>query len=1048
MTGPAISPATAPQLKLFTHQQLFPADASYNLSGLYRVTGEVDVPRLRLALGRLARGIRALNTRFEARDGAVQAVHHEPEDDLDTLVPFTASTGSARDLLAHDLAARSDTPIPPDARQYDFRVHRDDEGVHVTLLFSHLVQDGYSFFNFVAELERLYADPAAELSPAAQDDPATLVRAAAPGPDTLEYFAARLGRLTTLGDDRLQGRRTSTGALLGEERSLEIDPELGELIRSRTRELGCTPFAFFLAAYLVTYARVTGGRELVTGVPLANRRGLRQRQAFGYFVNTLPLVVDLTEHATFQELCRAVQSASVGMLRHQGFDLGAHARRVAPGLAGGLLAPDNTFTYYKEPLRFRLAGCTVESVPLPRRLVKYPLSMNVEDSGTAFVLNAECSDEQWLTDPIGVMRNVLTLVAQDPERRIEDIPALTPDAERELRALVNPDTDRPPFEVPPSLAAWFERTARAEPDRVAVSDGARQITYAELDARARQVARRLTAATPATHVGIAMRRGIDLITVVLGTLKARKAYVPLDPNSPVSRITSILESFPDGLPVVVDDAMRRPAPPGHLLDAAALLAPQADAAADAAAGDAAAGDAAADGDDPDACAYVIFTSGSTGRPKGVQVTHRNVMRLMRSCEDLFGFGPHDTWSLFHSYAFDFSVWEIFGALLYGGRLAIVGEDCAKSPDQFREFLIRERVTVLNQTPSAFGQLTKVLGPGDGERLAVRRVVFGGESLRYASLGAWYEVMGERARLVNMYGITETTVHVTFHPITAADARTETRSAIGRPLADLTVTVVDTDGNVCPPGVPGEMLVGGAGVTPGYLGMPELTAERFPVLGGERFYRSGDLGVVRPDGTLVHLGRIDTQVQLRGFRIELGEIETALLQVDGVHECTVRLDERDAEHPQLVAFAAGAALPETGEIRRMLRERLPAYMVPARIVRTTALPLTINGKVDGAALPWPRVSGTGEEPAAGTAGGGTGTEEAVGTVWTRVLPGVGFGPQDNFFDIGGSSMHVVEVHRLLQEHLAVPGLEMIELYTHTTVRRLAAHIDAVRGASDE
>ncbi|WP_030759242.1 MULTISPECIES: non-ribosomal peptide synthetase [unclassified Streptomyces] len=1046
MTGPAISPATAPQLKLFTHQQLFPADASYNLSGLYRVTGEVDVPRLRGALGRLARGIRALNTRFEARDGAVHAVHHEPEDDLDTLVPLTASTGSARDLLAQDLARRSDTPIPPDARQYDFRVHQDDEGIHVTLLFSHLVNDGYSFFNFVAELERLYADPTAELSPAAQDDPAALVRAAAPGADTLEYFADRLGRLTTLGDDRLKGRRTPTGALLGEERSLEIDPELGELIRSRTRELGCTPFAFFLAAYLVTYARVTGGRELVTGVPLANRRGLRQRQAFGYFVNTLPLVVDLTEHGTFQELCRAVQSASVGMLRHQGFDLGAHARRIAPGLSGGLLAPDNTFTYYKEPLRFRLAGCTVESVPLPRRLVKYPLSMNVEDSGTAFVLNAECSDEQWRTDPMGVMRNVLALVAEDPKRRIEEIPALAADAERELRALVNPDTDRAPFEVPSSLTAWFERTARAEPDRVAVVDGARQVTYAELDARARRVARRLTAATPATHVGISMRRGIDLITVVLGTLKARKAYVPLDPGSPNSRITSILESFPDGLPTVVDDAAGTATPAGNLLDAATLLAP----------------DTADDpreevepqtAEDPDACAYVIFTSGSTGRPKGVQVTHRNVMRLMRSCEDLFAFGPHDTWSLFHSYAFDFSVWEIFGALLYGGRLAIVPQDCAKSPDQFREFLVREQVTVLNQTPSAFGQLTKVLRPGDGERLAVRHVVFGGESLRYASLNGWYEVMGERARLVNMYGITETTVHVTFHPITAADARTETQSAIGRPLADLTVTVVDTDGNVCPPGVPGEMLVGGAGVTPGYLGMPELTAERFPVLGGERFYRSGDLGVVRPDGTLVHLGRIDTQVQLRGFRIELGEIETALLSVDGVHECTVRLDERDVEHPQLVAFAAGADLPETGEIRRTLRERLPAYMVPARIVRTAALPLTINGKVDGAALPWPQASATGGEPAArdgagDVTGGGSGTEDAVRAVWSRVLPGVGFGPSDNFFDIGGSSMHVVEVHRLLQEQLAVPGLEMIELYTHTTVRRLAAHIDAVRGASDE
>ncbi|MFJ3880992.1 amino acid adenylation domain-containing protein [Streptomyces sp. NPDC090077] len=1044
MTGPAISPATAAQVKLFTHQRLFPADASFNLSGLFRVTGGVDVPRLRLALGRLARGIRALNTVFESRDGVVHAVHRVPEDDLDALVPLTVLPGRARDLVARRIAEQSDTPIPPDARQYDFRVYQDDEGTYVTLLFSHLVNDGYSFFNFTAELERVYADPGAELSPAAQDDPSALVGPAAAGADALEYFAERLGRLTTLGDDRLQGRRTASGALLGEERALELGAELGESIRSRTKELGCTPFAFFLAAYLVTYARVTGGRELVTGVPLANRRGLRQRQAYGYFVNTLPLVVDLTEHGTFEDLCRAVQSASVGMLRHQGFDLGANAREVAPRLGGGPLAPDNTFTYYKEPLRFRLAGCTVESLPMPRRLVKYPLSMNVEDSGTGFVLNAECTDEQWRTDPMGVMEQVLTLVAEDPKRRIEEIPALSAEAERELFALVNPGAGAEPYEVPRSLADWFEQTARAHPERVAVNDGDTELTYAELDARAGRVAARLAAATGGSHVGIAMRRGVDLITVLLGTLKAGKVYVPLDPGSPVSRIASILESFPDGLATVVD-AEYWPSPVADFLDAAELLAP-----ARGGDGPPGPGAARADGAGPEDGAYVIFTSGSTGRPKGVQVTHRNVMRLMRSCEGHFGFGPEDVWSLFHSYAFDFSVWEIFGALLYGGRLSVVPEDCAKSPDQFREFLVRERVTVLNQTPSAFGQLVKVLDPGDGERLAVRHVVFGGESLRYASLGGWYAVMGERARLVNMYGITETTVHVTYHPVTPADVRTETQSAIGRPLPDLTVTVVDADGNVCPPGVPGEMLVGGAGVTRGYLGMPELTAERFPDLGGGASYRSGDLGVVRPDGTLVHLGRIDKQVQLRGFRIELGEIETALLSVPGVHEGTVQLDERDPAHPQLVAFAAGAGLPEAAEIRRVLRERLPAYMVPARIVRTAALPLTLNGKVDHAALPWPAAAGTAPEggPAGAAGPAGSATEDAVRAVWGQVLPGTEIGPEDNFFDIGGSSMHVVEVHRLLQERLAVPGLEMIELYTHTTVRRLAAHVDSVRGASDE
>ncbi|WP_338674566.1 amino acid adenylation domain-containing protein [Streptomyces sp. SCSIO 30461] len=1038
MTGPAISPATAAQAKLFTHHRLFPADASFNLTGLFRVTGRPDAQRLRTALDRVARGIRALNTVFESREGVVYAVHREPYEDPDALVPLTVLPGNAEESLALDLAGRSDTPIPPGERQYDFRVFQDDEAVYATLVFSHLVNDGYSFFNFIAELERVYADPQAELSPSTQDDPATLVKPVTASADALDFFAGRLAGLTTLGDDRLQGRRDSSGAILGEERTLELDAELGELVRSRTKELGCTPFAFFLAAYLVTYARVTGGRELVTGIPLANRRGLRQRQAFGYFVNTLPLAVDLTEHGTFEELCRTVQSASVGMLRHQGFDLGAHARQVNPRLAGALLAPDNTFTYYKEQLRFRLPDCTVTPVPLARRLVKYPLSMNVEDSGTAFILNAECSDEQWLTDPMGVMRQVLTVVAQDPKQRIEEIPALSDEAERELFALVNPDSGGEPFAVPPSLAAWFERTARERPQRIAVSDGADELTYAELDERAARIATRLAASTDGSHVGIAMRRGVDLIAVILATLKAGKVYVPLDPHSPVSRITSILESFPDGLPIVVDEE-HWPSPVARFLDAREMLAPLS---ADAPAA------AQTVPQDPDACAYIIFTSGSTGRPKGVQVTHRNVMRLMRSSEGHFGFGPQDTWSLFHSYAFDFSVWEIFGALLYGGRLAVVPEDCAKSPDQFREFLVREQVTVLNQTPSAFGQLLKVLDQGDAERLAVRYVIFGGEALRFSSLNAWYEVMGERARLVNMYGITETTVHVTYHPVTPESARTETLSAIGRPLPDLTVTIADQDGNVCPPGVPGEMVVGGAGVSLGYLGLPELTAERFPVHGGQQVYRSGDLGVVRPDGTLVHLGRIDKQVQLRGFRIELGEIETALLAVPGVRECAVRLDERDPDHPHLVAFAAGLSLPETRTIVRALREKLPSYMVPTQLVRATSLPLTINGKVDDTALPWPEHPGADRERGVAAAPGGPGsdTEAAVRAIWKQVLPGIEIGPEDNFFDIGGSSMHVVEVHRLLQEHLHAPDLEMIELYTHTTVRRLAAHVDVVRGDS--
>ncbi|WP_406835982.1 non-ribosomal peptide synthetase [Streptomyces sp. AHU1] len=1023
-------PATPAQLKLHTHSQLFTNNAAFNLAGAYRITGPVDLARLRMALARLGRGVRALNTVFEQRDGQVLALHRPAPEPRAEDVPLIRLSGDQRGEVARRLAERADTPLPPDApTQYHFTLYQDDHAVYAALLFSHIVMDGYSYFNFVAELERLYADPDAELSPATRDEPSELVPTLPPRPDAIAFFRKQLEHLTTFGDDRLQGRRASDGSLLGEERRLRLDAETSGRIREQAKELGCTPFSYFLAAYLVTYARVTGGRQLVTGLPLAGRRGLRQRQSFGYFVNTLPLAVDLTGHDTFADLCRSVQATTTGMLRHQSFDLAAAAREVCPQAVGGILSTDSTFTYYKEPLQPRLEGCEVEWLIQPRRLVKYPLSMNVEDFGRSFTVNVECSHEQWATDPLAVMRTVLDSVRDDPGVAVTDIPALDARAEAELDYLVNPHRARPAYAVDRSLDDWFSKIVRRFPGRTAVSAGEDRLTYAQLDEASDRIAGRLVREVPGQHVGIAMRRGTALIAAILGVLKARKTYVPLDPGSPAARIEQILHSFPDGLPVVEDES-RWQGLGVTALDADRLLAPGPG------------GSVPSRPADPDDDAYVIFTSGSTGRPKGVQVTHRNVMRLMRSTEEHFGFGPRDVWSLFHSYAFDFSVWEIFGALLYGGRLAVVPDTVAKSPDSFRDFLVREQVTVLNQTPSAFGQLLKVLRPEHRDALGLRYVVFGGEALRYAALQPWFELMGRRTRLVNMYGITETTVHVTFHPVTEQDAQYESASAIGRPLSDLTVRVVDEDGHLCPVGVPGEMVVGGAGVTRGYLARPELTAERFPVRGGAAVYRSGDLGVVRPDGSLVHLGRIDRQVQLRGFRIELGEIESALLSLPGAQECAVRLDERDPEHPALVAFLAGDGLPGDGEVRSVLRRLLPPYMMPSRIVRVDALPLTVNGKVDERALPWPP-SAADAAPSPTTAGS---TSDAVQDVWRSVLPGARFGPDDNFFDIGGSSMHVVEVYQRLQERFGVEGLEMIELFTHTTTRQLAAHIDAIRGTT--
>ncbi|MFI1470389.1 amino acid adenylation domain-containing protein [Streptomyces wuyuanensis] len=1029
----SVTPATPAQLKLYTHARVFPRDPSFNLGGTFHITGPVDVDRLRTVIGRLGAGIRALNTSFEERGGIVYAVHRVPHiADPADLVTVTELHGEGLREAPRRFAATADRPIPPEApRQYDFEIFRAPDGVFVTLLFSHLICDAYTFYMFVTELERLYADPDAELTPAALDEPGSLVTGAAPASSAaVDFFRKRLGGVTTFSDDRLQGSRSAGGALRGHQRHLILTEEESGLIRARAEDIGVSPFAFFLGAYLLVHARVTGRREVVTGLPLANRRGIRQRKASGYFVNILPLAVDLAGYDTFGELCRDVQETTLGMLRYQGFDVAAQVREVCPGAEGGSLAFNSAFTYYKQPLQIRIPGCSIESIELPRRYAKYPLVMNVEDFGSSFNVNVECSEEQWGTDPLACMRQVLeTVSAAGADVPLRDIPAMPPEAERELSRRINPGArvvDDGPF---PSLTTWFSDVARTHAERVAVRDGDESVTYAELDARADRVAHALGREVPGEHVGVAMRRGSDLLAVILGVLKAGKAYVPLDPGSPASRVGRILESFPDGLPVVADEE-RWPDRAVRHLDASALLAP----------GEPVPGPEPVK--DPDACAYTIFTSGSTGRPKGVQVTHRNVVRLFRACEEHFDFGPDDVWSLFHSYAFDFSVWEIFGALLYGGQVVVVPADTARSPQQFRDFLAEYGVTVLNQTPSAFGQLLKVLRPGDRSALDVRYVVFGGEPLRYAALRPWYELMGEQARLVNMYGITETTVHVTHHAVTPADALMEKSSLIGRPLADLTVSVVDGEGRHCPPGVPGELVVAGPGVALGYLGRPDLTSERFVVADGVTAYRSGDLGLARPDGSLVHLGRMDGQVQLRGFRIELGEVESALLSVDGVRETAVRLDDRDPGHPSLVAFVVdSAAVPDDRTLLRLLRERLPAYMVPARTVRLTALPLTVNGKVDDAALPWPSPGDAAPAPLERTPPGRT-TTDLVRSVWSHVLPGVSVGEDDNFFDIGGSSMHVADVHARLQDQLPGVPLDMIALFTHTTVRRLAAHIDTL------
>jgi amino acid adenylation domain-containing protein len=552
------------------------------------------------------------------------------------------------------------------------------------------------------------------------------------------------------------------------------------------------------------------------------------------------------------------------------------------------------------------------------------------------------------------------------------------------------------FTTSDSLIARFESAVAKHPTSTAIRCADRTITYAKLNSDANRVAHRLLALELPSNsfVAIWLDRSIDMVAAMLGVLKAGCTYVPLEATYPAARITQTLE---DARPAaLITDRTLGATLPADI--APCLMFPDQEESRDHNPGLTL---------DPSIPAYIIYTSGSTGRPKGVQVSHTNVLRLLDQTQSHFQFNQSDVWTMFHSFAFDFSVWEIWGPLLTGATLVIVPFETTRSPEDFYRLLARESVTVLNQTPSAFALLSQVEERGLVLPLALRLVIFGGEALKFSALKSWFSRHSDTApQLVNCYGITETTVHVTIRNVTASDALTEQDSLIGGPIPDLQLYLLDETGQQVPDGEPGELCVGGAGVALGYLNRPELNAERFtpnPFAPG-RLYHSGDLARRRADGELVYLGRRDEQVKINGFRIELGEIEAALGAYPGIAQVCVTPIADAAGRTQLAAYFVSIgnqpiAIPA---LAATLSRELPAQMLPAFYTQLPSFPLTSNGKTDPKALPTPSHDNLFTQSSATVEP----QSEIEGAVLALVREAVGIptiGLEDNFFAIGGHSL---------------------------------------------
>ena len=579
---------------------------------------------------------------------------------------------------------------------------------------------------------------------------------------------------------------------------------------------------------------------------------------------------------------------------------------------------------------------------------------------------------------------------------------------------------------------WAETT----PEAIAITDQGQAITYRELASRAANLCERLLrcGAGPEVLIALSAERSAGLIAGLIAILRSGAAYVPIDPSYPADRRAFLLED--SQCPIIVTETRHLAAFSSHTGSVIVI------------------DDASADRivpprfvsvvDVEDPLAYIIYTSGSTGKPKGVEIKRSNVLWLFESTDPWFHFTNSDVWTFFHSYAFDFSVFEIWGALRYGGRLVIVPHEISRDPIAFRSLVRSERVTVLCQTPSAFRVFQAadaLLRPANAD--ALRYVVFGGEALDLRLLASWFDRYGDTSPLlINMLGTTETTVHATYRVIHREDA-TDPRSLIGEPLSGLTIELRNDQGALVNQGHEGEIWIGGAGVGRGYFRRPELSAERF--IGG--FYRTGDLGRLCPDGELEYLGRIDHQVKLRGFRIELGEIEAVLRSAEGVAGAVVELRNDLPGDPALVGYIVPAAhLANLTAIAAHVRLALPEYMCPTHLVQLEALPLTLHGKLDRRALPLPAALKSEVSNLAGSS-----TAGRVAALYREVLGIAAVSGESNFFGLGGTSLQAMMLALKIAGEFQV-SLPPGSVFRHPDVASLASAIDTAgsdnQSASDD
>jgi len=1018
-------PASSVQKGLFILEQFEDINTTYNIPIGLKIEGKLDKTRLSESIQSLIDRHESLRTSFEVVNGEpVQIIHKK----VKLKNNYRESNEENIDYIMQDFVKPFNLKNAP-----LFRVDlvKIAEEKHILLLdFHHIIFDGFSLGIFLKELFEFYqGKELSELKVQYKDFVEWQVKSLKSNSiKKQEEFWLKTFLDTPVLDLSTDFIRTSGMKFNGARLKFYMDKELTYALNKLSSESGKTLFLTLFTAFNILLSKYTSQEDIIIGTPIIGRKSEEFQKIIGMFVNTLPIRSLPEDNKTFKTFLEEVYENFLNTYDNQDYPLENLIKKLNLERESGRNPLFDVVFVFQDAW---LKGIGTQNLKISTQSVesntsKFDITMDAQVEDEQIKLEIEYRTALFEAETIkrmaGHFINILHNITENPDQKLKDIKMLSREEERHLLY----DFNRTESEYPKDKMTHeiFEQQALLFPDNIALEFEDKFMTYKELNEKSNQFARVLRDKGIRANgiVAILLDRSLEMLISIMGILKAGGTYLPIGLEFPEDRKKYMLEDSGTSILISTRDNASNLDFKGEIIDVSDENLLKQDK------------ENIDNINALDDVAYIIYTSGSTGKPKGVMVTHRNLIRLLKNDHFAFNFTDKDVWTMFHSYTFDFSVWEMYGALLFGGKLIIVPKKVAQNPQEFLKLLGERKVTVLNQTPGAFYNLIDQEAKISEKTLGIRYIVFGGEALNPIMLKEFHNKYPE-TKLINMYGITETTVHVTFKEITQYEIDNNV-SNIGVPIPTLTTYVMDRNQTLVPVGVAGELCVGGDGVAKGYLNRPELTSTRFiknPYKPKEIIYRAGDLAKRLPNGEMVYLGRIDFQVKIRGFRIELGEIENRLLKHPDIEKVIVLAKQDSQGTSFLCAYFTSKQELNVIELREFLAKKLPDYMIPSYFIHLKEMPLTANGKVDRKALPEP---GGKVETGVEYVGAETKRQEKIVKIWQNVLGLDKIGIKDNFFALGGHSLKAVTLVAKLQKEFDV---SVNDIFKYQTIEELSKHI---------